>query len=243
MKKILLLLFIIGCSSKRTEFDKVEKKAEKVAIFKTEIKASVPPKDKQFSDKRDSTSLPEFIRLFKAVEFDTLHIFSQEKHTIDGPRQIGGIEIPKEFISYIPKNLQGEEDDFPFYACYRFKFSPELTALIVNTPSSLDITSYSVLLFSDIKSKVVNYKGIAENEGDEGNSQVIDSWFIDLNKDGLVDLITKKISSEPDEKNPYKLVYTKSDSVYLGDKGGFKVISSHNYNIKNLKVHDTSNFK
>ena len=244
MKKLLLLVFIIGCSSRETKLVNKENKKTSQLATKKEVITPEKPREKRFNDKRDSTSLPEFIRLFKAVEFDTLHIFSQVKVVPGGSREIRGPQIPKKLLHYFPNYFQGEGADSTAYACYRFNYSSDLTALIANVPSDFEVTAYDFFLYSNKENKIIYSKNIAESSGDSGDGWVEDSWLLDLNKDGITDLVTKSIGFSSDERNEEKTIFSKvRTSVYLGEKNGFKSISTSIYNVESLTMYDYKNLK
>jgi hypothetical protein len=225
MKKVLLVLILCGCSAKRTEIGNNAKEPEKSHIRN----------DSELVDKT------EFLNLFKEVSFDTLHIFFE--HNSEGEVAIKGVKVPKKILTYFPEEVRlgaTEWNVSPVYACYKFQYTPEVTALIANVPSQYDATAFDIYLFSEKKDKIIFSQRIAENTGDAGYSITQDSWLIDLNKDGIMDLVTKQLETIPEDEELEKFSYSDSTLVYLGEKSSFKNVMPRVYNTKRLKVHKTN---
>jgi len=217
-------MLLCGCSAKGTEEGKQDKSLDE--------KANI--------EKR-SINKAGFVDLFKEVKFDTLHIYFE--YSTDGEMAIKGQEVPKEYFSYFPKEVRlgaTEWNVSPVFACYRFQYSPELTALIANVPSEYDATAFDLYLFSDKEDKMIFSQRIAENTGDAGYVITQDSWFLDLDKDGLIDLVTKQIETIPEDEELTKFSYTDSTSVFLGSEKSFKAVKPERFNTKRLKVHKSN---
>jgi len=217
-------MLLCGCSAKGTEEGQPHKSE----------------KDKR-SIVKINTNKTGFLGLFKEVVFDTLHIYFE--YSPEGDIAIKGQEVPKEYLSYFSKEVKlgaTEWNVSPVFACYKFQYSPEQTVLIANVPSEYDATAFNLYLFSDKEDKIIFSQKIAENTGDAGYVITQDSWLLDLDKDGLMDFVTKQVETIPEDEELTKFSYTNSISVYLGSEKSFKAVKAERFDTKGLKVHKTN---
>lgn len=140
--------------------------------------------------------LLSFYNQFKPVEFDLLHIYTngQREQATFNPKSsypFQGKKIASSFAPFLEKRLDIEADQ-DFFAISRYTIAPQIEGLLIRMYDK-------EMLSNSIYTLIYNHKTNSLEEGiqlaydyqAEGGSGAVQSWLLDLNEDGLPDVLTR----------------------------------------------------
>ena len=145
-------------------------------------------------------NMEKFQNLFKEIEMDAIHYHAQYCHSKEFEETsiypFIGTKIDSSFF-YLFENILVPIDIklkySEFHAVHRFYIMAHLEAFIVREYND-NGSSYQLhyLIFNHKKNVFSHHQILAFNYGYEGGSGNTESWIIDLNKDGIKDIITRQ---------------------------------------------------
>lgn len=173
---------------------------------------------------------------FKTLSFDSLHIYYDHK---ERDSTLLGKTIPQVFLSYFPEEVRLGATEWnvdQVYGVYKFAYSPDITAMIARVPSEHSSTAYSIFLYNNSNGKLLHSQRIAIFEGSGGDMIKENSWLLDLNRDGMIDIVTKKRDTYSLDEELTKFTHYDSSFVFLGTPTGFKKSQEFHKQVKNFKL-------
>lgn len=188
-----------------------------------------------FSCTNNSTSInnikdnsDKFLNEFSNITPDNLHIYSPYDSTIEG-KKFNGKKIDSIFYKYF--SSQGwfintlPEMQAHIFACFKFQYSDSVIGLIIRRESQYSETAIDLCWWSTNSKKIVYEFELADSFGDGMWYFVKDAWLTNLNKDGLLDIITReKDWSRDDESDTDGPVITDSVKVYIVQQNCYKQV-------------------
>lgn len=144
----------------------------------------------------------KFYSLFTEIEFDVLHIYSFARcpgtfrETSTYPFK--GIEIDSTSFSLLEDGLDPIDIDIKdsrFYATYRFYLTSKLEVLLLREFHDGGQEHHiHYLVYDHSKNNITEAVKLSYAYGYEGSSGAMESWILDLNKDGQKDILTRSWS-------------------------------------------------
>lgn len=150
------------------------------------------------------TDFKKFLDLFPAVSVSNLHVYSP-CDKIDGKKFEGRL-IDKAFHNLFSFDQVLKSNltlGWHVFSCFKFKYSSSITGLIVRTPSQNSETSIDLFLWDNQQNKIIKRMELADAFGDGYWHFVKEGWLMDINKDGLLDIVNRKKDlwkDDPDDK-------------------------------------------
>jgi hypothetical protein len=230
MHKILLVNYILlgvlcSCSSTQPDYQKASTKGISV-------------------DNSD-----EFLKLFTEIKGDTIHVFYQE-FTDPSNDKFKGRQMDPKFYNFIydyDSLFENEiKEDYHFFTCFKIRLSSNETGLLIRMPSQYSESAIDLFIWDNQKRKIVNSSQLSDGFGDEGWHFVREGWLVDVNKDGLPDIITreKDIDYGMEDDSTQQITHAEVFPSNIPDKDSFSVLISKGYDFKlsNYPI-DTSKFQ
>lgn len=160
-----------------------------------------------------NTKIKEFYSLFSEIEFDVLHVYSFARHPATfqetSTYSFKGIEVDTSFyvllidvLSPIGLNVRSSR----FYATYRFYITSTLEALLIREFHDGGQEHHiHYLVYDNVKDKLTQEFKLSYAYGYEGSFGAMESWILDLNKDGQKDILTRSWSQSFIGSNAYEI--------------------------------------
>jgi hypothetical protein len=151
-------------------------------------------------EKKNSSS--GFLNLFSPISATNLHLYSPCDE--EGGKKYEGKKIDGLFHNFfsfdwiLRSNLDHGAN---IYSCYKFKLSESLTGLIVRTRSQYSETAIDLCIWNNQEKKIIKRIELADSFGDGPWFFVKDAWFVDINKDGMLDIVNRKKDWWEDDNN------------------------------------------
>jgi uncharacterized protein YwqG len=136
--------------------------------------------------------IKKFDSLFKTLPECTIKITS-DLNIKDGV--VLDKKIGAEFSQILQENFN---ESNKYYAIFKYSISQNIKGYIYRAPDAETSVDRILLLVYDIKNKkIISIHNIAAFSGDEGWSQDMYSFFVDLNNDKILDIITIMENDDP----------------------------------------------
>ena len=164
-----------------------------------------------------------FYNTFEPVEFDLLHLYTdgrQEKAKYSSKSSYpfkGKIIIPS--IAPLLEELLELDSGKDFFAIYRYTIAPQIEGLIIRIYDK-EMLSNSIYNLSYNRKTNTLEEGIqlAYDYQAEGGSGAIQSWLLDLNQDGLPDVLTRSYYDR------YELKKDSDDLEHIHEEESYLVV-------------------
>ncbi|WP_028888917.1 hypothetical protein [Tenacibaculum ovolyticum] len=96
-------------------------------------------------------------------------------------------------LKLLLKEINNSENNYYFYG--KKSLSTSITAYIIIKEQGDSFLSYDVILYNDSEEEYISDFSITSLEGDAGVSLALESWFVDVDKDGFLDIISNSCLS------------------------------------------------
>lgn len=184
-----------------------------------------------------SPSVDMFNDIFEIHNTGNLHIYTSNNVKPTEDYFFDGIEIDEMFYGFLPKKLRSKVIDkkINIEAVCRLKGSrPDDDIYLVQTNSS---EKNNVLSFYRMKRKrLKKMRDVAYSYNVAQNKVQLNTWVRDINKDGKLDIIQKRVyhqNSSPSSKNVKTTVYLLNDNMkFKKSKAKTKAIDSAKYQMQ-----------
>lgn len=149
---------------------------------------------------QDGPSLSAFYQQFQEVEFEHLHVYSFDRRPAEfletSLYPFKGQRLDSSFYPMLEKLLEPYSPytiDDAFFATYRFHLNGQLEALLLREfKEGGEEHHIHLLLYDNQKAQITQHQTLAYSFGYEGAMGGMESCWVDLNKDGQKDLLTRK---------------------------------------------------
>lgn len=168
-----------------------------------------------------------FISLFQEIEFEGKHVYSFSRKPSDFPSTstypYKGILIDSSFHSLFTEIDPEDLDPPAFYATYRFFVNYNIEALLVRE-SQIQGTEHHIhfLVFNHEKNKVTSSLTLSYQYGYEGGFGGMESWIMDVDNNGIKDVVSRMWSELQFTDYEGEFVQTHHDSVTISIFDGTK---------------------
>lgn len=147
-------------------------------------------------------NMEEFHELFREVEADVIHYYAQYNHSNEFEATsiypFIGTKIDSSFFYLLEGKLEPTDSKIKyseFHAVHRFYIQSDLEGFIIREyHDGARYYQLHYLIFDHEKNDFSHHQILAFNYGDEGNFGNTESWILDINKDGIKDIITHEWS-------------------------------------------------
>lgn len=192
-----------------------------------------------------------FLSLFQDISADNLHLYSpcdrEDGKKYEG-KQIDStfhkyFAFDKRLVSYFDKKVGN------VFSCYKFKLSNTKTGLIIRVPSQYSETEVDLCIWDNQTNKIIKRIELADAIGDGMWYFVKDAWLVDINKDGHLDIVTRKMEwwEEDEEETELDSTSSLADTTigYIDGKehttDSLKIFLStgDNYKLTNIAIDKT----
>jgi hypothetical protein len=163
-------------------------------------------------------------KFFKDTSFANLHLYSPDLHRNTSQLFMGN-SIPGKYFKYFKANdfeLEYQKGGYKIFACYKFKFNFNKTALIVRVPSQYEETAIRLIIISE-KNIIEDNFEIANEFGDGGWSFNKDAWIENNHTDSLL-LNSRKRDRWMDDDNTDITYYRDSLETYIYLNPNFRMV-------------------
>ena len=196
--------------------------------------SSIPP----VSSVKDRSS-QELFNQFLDIPADTIHVFFDSK---DQPikEPFTGRLMDTSFF----KLLNGANLLRPFdpesdrlFSCFRFAMGHDRTGFLVRVPSQYEESAVDLFVWNNVDNRFESRHELSDGFGDEGWHFNQESWILDLNHDGTLDIVTRKIEVDAEDSSAKgNRTNSRTDSLFL-------YLADHNYHFKKATLSlDTNSF-
>ncbi|MGK0390305.1 MAG: hypothetical protein ACI94Y_003057 [Maribacter sp.] len=179
--------------------------------------------------------MERFSNLFKEIEMDAIHYHAQYHRSSEFEATsiypFIGTKIDSSFFYLFEKNLETFDIELAyseFYAVHRFYLTAHSEGLIIREHHD-DTKSFQLhyLILNNDENVFLHHQILAFNYGYEGSSGNIESWLIDINKNGIKDIITRQWSQQ----------YLAEDGKYL-EQDTFSLFIWEDDDLKEIGIKD-----
>ena len=140
------------------------------------------------------------------------------------------------FDNFLKSNLTDKTGSI--FCCYKFKLTQNLTGLIIRRRSQYSESAVDLCIWDNGLEKVIQRIELADGFGDGDWFFVKDAWLKDLNSDGQIDIVTRKMEHWEDDfsnnednnlRDSANVIndsiekFTDSVKVFVLKKGNFKL--------------------
>ena len=150
--------------------------------------------------------------------------------TKDHPPQYGifqGKELPISTYSFFAQisyyNLKDSQEPGELFATYKFSQGNHWKSFLLRVPGMYGAAQIDLWVFDTKNEKWLKPHQLAEFWGDAGYSIDVQTWIDDLNKDGVLALVSRTLETDvnlDDPNNPEEIKRT--EHVYIWEKDRFK---------------------
>jgi hypothetical protein len=166
-------------------------------------------------------SLNNLLSLFPTITAANLHIYSPFDST--SGNKFAGKAIDSTFYRYFSSQpwLDSTDKDSKIFACFQFNISNTRTGLIIRRRSQYSETAIDLCLWDNHSKKIINEMEVSDNFGDGQWYFVKDAWLVDINKDGLLDIVTRQKDWDGDDTTKPEGITTDSLKIYIAKGDNF----------------------
>jgi hypothetical protein len=187
-----------------------------------------------FTRNSESGSPSEFLELFQDISCDNLHLYSPcdkaEGNKFEG--QLIDSTFHKFFMfdKWLKTTFDYQNNIF---SCFKFKLSDTETGLIIRRLSQYSESAIDMCIWDKQTESIIKRIELADTFGDGTWYFVKDAWITDINEDGYLDIVTRKMEWWEDDvesttENPQGVgeIHT-SDTLktYLSNSENYKLTS------------------
>ena len=186
-------------------------------------------------------NIDTFYSLFSEVDFETLTVYTHGRVPAKYPKTslypFKGQKVNPS-LHYLLGSEKNTDSFSELFATYRFYINPTLEALLIREYTVPEHRMYC-LVYDNQHKKVLKEIELAYNYGYEGSFGGKQSSFLDINKDGFVDILTRFWEQHVYSSiNSDSIYFEEVDSLYfqIWSKGKFeKVLIKDEKIVHNLK--------
>jgi len=177
-------------------------------------------------------------RFFSALKGTSIHIFTpgfNEKSPMDGKPILPG------FAKALGLDVGSPPyDSIEFYGVAIIQQGRGIVAYIVREPGMYESSVLALYYFNSKTHRLEKQLDLADHWGDDGYTYEKDSWFIDVDGDGYLDIVSKELKHSIDlERMDDPPVIQRKVSVLLYRPSGYISDSSNSFNATSLALkHD-----
>jgi hypothetical protein len=139
--------------------------------------------------------MQQLYSLFKEVEFDVMHFYSMGRvpgtFRPEDTYSFGGKAIDTS-LHHLLNGIMESDPYTEFFAVCRFFISAELEALVVRGYYDPEHRLH-YLVYDNAKQAIIKDVELSYSYGYEGSEGNMESWIIDVNKDGQKDIVTRSL--------------------------------------------------
>lgn len=177
----------------------------------------------------------EFQALFQDSAFGRLHVYSHQEFLTPQDSVFEGREIPGSLLTFIGR--EPDSSGNKFHAVIRFPFGKKLEGFLVRQPIRYHSTLISLYIFHSKKRRLVASIDLADGWGEVGWSFLQDSWLMDYDQNGSLDIITRTTHLQRRRGSPSRKTIVDEMSVFIWAGNGFRRIQ----HVRNRPFH--SNYR
>lgn len=152
----------------------------------------------------------------RLLEGDTIHIWTATTWAVDWP--LAGEEVDSTLYGEVARRLATIQfrppEGYPsVFAVGRVPLAPDITGFLVRAPGQHWPSRIDLWIYDARRQELASRFRLAEYTGDEGYYVDEQSWFVDLNGDGSLDLVQRHRSTEHDAERD--TTFIRGDDLFV----------------------------